>query len=55
MVEATAGREGAGRPEPWLDAWDQLTQLPAEAEALNLDRQDVFWTAVASLREAARA
>ncbi len=55
MVEATAGREGAGRPEPWLDAWDQLTQLPGEAEALNLDRQDAFWTAVASLREAARA
>jgi DNA polymerase-3 subunit delta' len=55
MVEATAGREGAGRPEPWLDAWDQLTQVPSEAEALNLDRQDAFWTAVASLREAARS
>jgi DNA polymerase III subunit delta' len=54
MVEATAGREGAGRPEPWLDAWDQLTQVPAEAEALNLDRQDAFWSAIASLREAAR-
>lgn len=55
MVEATSGRDGAGRPEPWIDAWDQLTQLPGEAEALNLDRQDAFWTVVAALREAARA
>ena len=55
MVEQTAGAEGAGRVEPWLDAWDQLTNLPGEAEALNLDRQDAFWTAVGALREAARA
>jgi DNA polymerase-3 subunit delta' len=55
MVEETSGRPGAGRPEPWLDAWDQLSKVPAEAEALNLDRQDAFWTAVGALREAARA
>jgi DNA polymerase-3 subunit delta' len=55
MVEQTSGVEGAGRIEPWLDAWDQLTSLPGEAEALNLDRQDAFWTAVGALREAARA
>ncbi|HEY5413080.1 MAG TPA: DNA polymerase III subunit delta' [Caulobacteraceae bacterium] len=55
MVEETAGQPGAGRPEPWLDAWDQLTNLPAEAEGLNLDRQDAFWTAVGALREAASA
>ena len=55
MVEETAGAEGAGRPEPWLDAWSQLTSLPGEAEALNLDRQDAFWTVVGSLREASRA
>ncbi len=55
MVEETSGQPGAGRPEPWLDAWDQLTNLPAEAEGLNLDRQDAFWTAVGALREAARA
>ena len=55
MVEQTSGVEGAGRIEPWLDAWDQLTNLPGEAEALNLDRQDAFWTAVGALREAARA
>jgi DNA polymerase-3 subunit delta' len=55
MVEETAGKAGAGRPEPWLDAWDQLTNLPGEAEGLNLDRQDAFWTAIGALREAARA
>ena len=55
MVEETAGKAGAGRPEPWLDAWDQLSSLPGEAEALNLDRQDAFWTVVGALREAARA
>ena len=55
MVEETAGKPGAGRPEPWLDAWEQLSNLPGEAEGLNLDRQDAFWTAVGALREAARA
>ena len=55
MVEDTAGRPGAGRPEPWIDAWEQLSSVPGEAEALNLDRQDAFWTAVGMLREAARA
>ena len=55
MVEETAGKDGAGRAEPWLDAWAQLTNLPGEAEGLNLDRQDAFWTAVGALREAARA
>ena len=55
MIEETAGQAGAGRPEPWFDAWDRLVNLPAEAEAVNLDRQDAFWTAVAALRQAARA
>ena len=55
MVEDTAGKPGSGPLPPWLDAWDLLTRLPAEAEALNLDRQDAFWTAVAALRQAARA
>ena len=55
MVETTSGKPGAGRPEPWLDAWDQLSNLPGEAEALNLDRQHAFWTAIGALREASRA
>ncbi len=54
MVEETTGQPGAGRPEPWLDAWDTLASLPAEAEAVNLDRQDAFWSVMAALRQAAR-
>ena len=55
MVEQTSGEAGAGRMEPWMDAWDLLTSLPAEAAGLNLDRQDAFWTAMSSLRQAARS
>lgn len=39
----------------WAQAWDVLTRLPREAEALNLDRADVFWTAMRELRAAAVA
>lgn len=39
----------------WAQVWETLTRLPAEAEALNLDRADVFWTAMRELRAAAAA
>jgi DNA polymerase-3 subunit delta' len=39
----------------WAAAWRKLDNLPREAEALNLDRADVFWAALAELRIAARA
>jgi DNA polymerase III subunit delta' len=39
--------------ERWADVWDVLERLPREAEALNLDRADSFWTAVRALRAAA--
>lgn len=39
----------------WAQAWELLVRLPAEAEALNLDRADVFWTAMRELRAAAAA
>ena len=54
MVEDTLGQAGAGPVEPWLDAWDSLSNMPGEAEAVNLDRQDAFWSLMASLRQAAR-
>ena len=38
----------------WADAWRRLERLPGEAEGLNLDRADAFWTALATLRAAAR-
>ena len=55
MAEETAGRAEAGSLEPWAQAWESLSNLPGEAEALNLDRADVFWTAMRQLRQAARA
>lgn len=39
----------------WAQAWELLTRLPAEAEALNLDRADAFFTAMRELRAAAAA
>ncbi|HEX6858970.1 MAG TPA: DNA polymerase III subunit delta' [Caulobacteraceae bacterium] len=51
-VRDAAGGEGA-RLDRWAAAWETLTRLPIEAEALNLDRADVFWTAMRELRAAA--
>lgn len=39
----------------WAQAWELLTRLPAEAEALNLDRADAFFTAMRELKAAAAA
>jgi len=45
----TEGR--AGRlVERWATLWDRLANAPGEADALNLDRADVFWTLVAELK-----
>ena len=55
MIEETAGRPGAGPMEPWIEVWERLTGLPEEVEAVNLDRQDAFWSAVGALRHAARS
>lgn len=52
--------EQAGADAPPLDGldrmardWEMLSALPAQAEALNLDRADAFWTALSRLRRAA--
>jgi len=39
----------------WAEAWETLISVPREAEALNLDRGDAFFSTVAKLRQAARA
>jgi DNA polymerase-3 subunit delta' len=54
LIEVEARRDDGRGVAPWLDAWDKLASLPGEAEALNLDRQDVLWTAALALRDAAR-
>lgn len=38
----------------WATVWERLSRWPGEAEAINLDRADVFWSAIADLRAAAR-
>ena len=47
--------QGVGGLERWAQAWETLQRLPREAEALNLDRADALFTALAELRQAARA
>lgn len=39
----------------WVLAWEKLRLLPDQAEAVNLDRADAFWTALRDLRAAAAA
>lgn len=51
---ALAGGAGEGI-EAWAGAWERLEALPARVEALNLDRADAFYSALADLRSAARA
>jgi len=39
----------------WFTVWERLVRLPQQVEAVNLDRGDAFWTAMAELRAAARS
>lgn len=48
-------RQGIGGLDRWAAAWETLQRLPREAEALNLDRTDALFTAMAELRQAAQA
>jgi DNA polymerase-3 subunit delta' len=53
LSQAAAGlADGLDR---WAQAWEMISRLPAEAEGLNLDRADAFWTAMRELRAAAAA
>lgn len=51
---ASAG-QGAVPSDRWYQVWERLTALPQTVEAVNLDRTDAFWSAMAELRAAARA
>lgn len=48
-------RQGIGGLDRWAGAWETLQRLPREADALNLDRTDALFTAMAELRQAAQA
>ena len=54
-MAAARAAQGIGGLEPWAQAWETLDRLPREVEALNLDRADALFTALAQLRQAARA
>ena len=51
--EAKGAQPGQGL-DRWSQAWELLQRLPVEAEAVNLDRADAFFTAMRDLRAAAR-
>jgi DNA polymerase-3 subunit delta' len=56
--EASIAQGLTGDPaglDAWARAWTRLEAIPGEAEALNLDRADAFWSVLADLRQAARA
>ena len=53
-AEQRAG-EGSRALDRWAQAWETLQRLPREVEALNLDRTDALYTALAELRQAAQA
>lgn len=57
QVHAMALQNPAPSPglDRWAEAWERLVALPQEAEALNLDRADAFWSTISRLRQAARA
>jgi len=54
---ATGAAEAGASAEidRWARAWEGLTIIPRDVEAVNLDRADAFFTAIGRLREAARA
>jgi len=54
-LSARRAGEGVWRLDRWAQAWETLQRLPREVEALNLDRTDALFTALAELRQAARA
>ncbi|MDB5455760.1 MAG: polymerase delta prime subunit [Caulobacter sp.] len=55
MVVGRAREGDAAGLDGWAGAWERIRRWPGEAEAINLDRADVFWTAIGDLRAVARA
>lgn len=47
---AAAALDGRGALDRWAQAWELVSTLPGEAEGLNLDRSDAFFTALTRLK-----
>lgn len=56
-AEAVRERATAGGPtaDRWAALWERLSSAAGEADAINLDRADVFWSAYAEAKSAAAA
>jgi DNA polymerase-3 subunit delta' len=54
MAIAASQAGATAEIERWAVAWQGLTALPREVEAVNLDRADAFFTAMGRLRQAAK-
>jgi DNA polymerase-3 subunit delta' len=52
LAEAVRARAGEGGPaaDRWAALWEKLAAAPGEADAVNLDRADVFWSALADVK-----
>ncbi|PIB92179.1 DNA polymerase III subunit delta' [Caulobacter sp. FWC2] len=50
---AADGKNSPGL-DRWAAVWERLSNVPGEAEAVNLDRADVFWSVISDLRAAAK-
>ena len=48
-AEQAANGQGGGRAAAWAEAWSLLTDLPRQAEGINLDRADAFFTVLTRL------
>jgi len=46
---AAAALDGRGALDRWAEAWEMLSDLPGEVDAINLDRGDAFFTALGRL------
>ncbi|MBO9709562.1 MAG: DNA polymerase III subunit delta' [Caulobacter sp.] len=55
MATGMAGDRVPAGLDGWVAAWEKIVRTPGEAEAVNLDRADAFWSAISDLRAAARA
>jgi DNA polymerase-3 subunit delta' len=51
IARTQSGALAAG--DRWSGAWDRLSRLPDQVEALNLDRADAFWSLMGDLRAVA--
>lgn len=53
MAAGAAEAGASAEVDRWARAWQTLTVIPRDVEAVNLDRADAFFTAIGRLRDAA--